>query len=143
MRRREETAERSLTRRGFLAGALSLGVVAGFPPAPAAVASTAEDGVRAVIVAYERAIEAKDLDLFRSVKPNLSPEEEKRLRAAFASTGRHEVEIAVVSIHVDGKTAVAHLSRRDTLEGSIVSSFPQTLKMAQGPGGWIIEEIGR
>lgn len=99
--------------------------------------------MRAVIVTYERAIEGKDLDLFRSIKPNLSGDEEKRLRAAFASTGRHEVEIAIVSIQLDGKTAVARLSRRDTLEGSIVSSFPQTLRMTLGPGRWVIEEIGR
>jgi hypothetical protein len=29
------------------------------------------------------------------------------------------------------------------LDRSIVSSFPQTLRVSQGPSGWVIEEIGR
>jgi len=108
-----------------------------------AAGSSAEEAIRTVITTYGHAIETKDLDLFRSVKPNLSADEEKRLLAAFASTGRHEVQITVVSIEVAGDRAVAQLSRRDTLEGSIVSSFPQKLRMALNAGAWTIEEIGR
>ena len=102
-----------------------------------------EGAVRDVIASYEQAIETKDLELFRSVKPNLSPEEERRLEVAFESTGSHEVFIKIVSIQIDGERAVARIARRDTLEGSIVSSFPQTLKMVWRSGGWVIDEIGR
>lgn len=105
--------------------------------------SGAEQGVRGLIDSYERAIETKDLDLFRSVKPNLSADEERRLEVAFQSTGSHEVLIKIVSIEIDGEKAVAQIARRDTLEGSIVSSFPQTLSLTRGPEGWVIEQIGR
>jgi hypothetical protein len=102
-----------------------------------------EAAVRGVVADYERAIETKDLSLFRSVKPNLTGDEERRLRKAFESTRTHEVVITIDSIQIQGETAVVHLSRRDTLDGSIVSSFPQTLRLQHGPHGWAIEEIGK
>ena len=105
-------------------------------------AAAAEEDVRRVIASYERAIETKDLELFRTVKPNLSGDEERRLQAAFGSTGSHEVAITILSLQIEGEEAVAQLARRDTLEGSIISSFPQTLELVRASGGWVIEGIG-
>ena len=122
-----------------LAVALGSGTVAGAEASDAA----AEDDVRRVIDSYERAIETKDLELFRTVKPNLSGDEERRLQAAFSSTGSHEVAITILSLQIEGEKAVAQLARRDTLEGSIISSFPQTLELVWVSGGWVIEGIGR
>lgn len=102
-----------------------------------------EDAVRRLLVSYEKAIETKDLSLFRSVKPNLSAEEEKRLRKAFDSTRTHEVSISVETLECQEGHCLARLTRRDTLDGSIVSSFPQTLRLTQGHDGFVIEEIGR
>ena len=99
--------------------------------------------MREVVGRYERAIETKDVVLFRSIKPNLSGEEEKRLRRAFESTRSQEVTITIESIRFEGSRAEARLARRDTLDGSIVSSFPQTLRLSQTAEGWVIEEIGR
>jgi len=118
----------------------SLGAVA----SGAASASKAqEDAIRRVVASYEQAIETKDITLFRSVKPNLSAEEERRLRKAFGSTRSHEVVITIEAIDCTESTCVARLTRRDTLDGSIVSSFPQALRFGQGAAGWVIEEIGR
>jgi hypothetical protein len=102
-----------------------------------------EDAVRRLLANYERAIETKDLALFRSVKPNLSAEEERRLRKAFGSTNSHEVTITIEALDCQESHCVARLMRRDTLDRSIVSSFPQTLQLGQGPDGLVIEEIGR
>jgi hypothetical protein len=102
-----------------------------------------EDAIRHVVASYEQAIETKDIGLFRSVKPNLSDDEERRLRKAFGSTRTHEVVITIEAIDCKESTCVARLMRRDTLDGSIVSSFPQALHLNQGPGGWVIEAIGR
>jgi hypothetical protein len=102
-----------------------------------------EDAVRRLIASYERAIETKDLELFRSVKPNLSADEERRLRKAFDSTKTHEVSIMVEALDCQDTNCVARLTRRDTLDRSIVSSFPQTLRLSQSPEGWVIQEIGR
>jgi hypothetical protein len=131
-------------RRAWLGG-LSLLVALGAPlVASGAAASRAqEDGVRRLIAAYEKAIETKDLQLFRSVKPNLSADEERRLRKAFDSTKTHEVAITVEALDCQEARCVARLQRRDTLDGSIVSSFPQTLRLGPGGEGFVIEEIGR
>ena len=102
-----------------------------------------EDAVRRLLLSYEKAIETKDLTLFRSVKPNLSAEEEKRLRKAFESTKTHEVTISVEALDCADGRCLARLVRRDTLDGSIVSSFPQTLRLAPATEGFVIEEIGR
>ncbi len=99
--------------------------------------------MKRLLTSYEKAIETKDLSLFRSVKPNLSAEEEKRLRKAFESTRTHEVIISVEALECQEGHCLARLTRRDTLDGSIVSSFPQTLRLTQGPDGFVIEEIGR
>ena len=102
-----------------------------------------EEGVKRLLATYGRAIESKDLALFRSVKPNLTMEEEKRLRRAFESTKTHEVRITVERLDCHEKGCVVHLSRRDTLDATIVSSFPQTLRLTQSPEGFVIDEIGR
>ena len=133
-----------LRRAGRKSGRLLAVVLLAPVLAHAAAATKAqEDAVRRLLMSYERAIETKDLPLFRSVKPNLTSEEEKRLRKAFDSTRSHEVMITMDSLDCQEARCVAHLLRRDTLDGSIVSSFPQTLRLGQGPEGLVIEEIGR
>ena len=127
-------------RRGWLLAAVLLAPLA----AQAATATKAqEDALRHLLASYERAIETKDLPLFRSVKPNLSSDEERRLRKAFESTNSHEVAITVEGVDCQDARCVARLMRRDTLDRSIVSSFPQVLRLNEGPAGWVIEEIGR
>lgn len=102
-----------------------------------------EEGVKRLLATYEHAIESKDLALFRSVKPNLTGEEERRLHKAFESTKTHAVTITVESLECSERSCVVKLSRRDTLDATIVSSFPQTLRLSQTPEGFVIEEIGR
>ena len=53
---------------------------------PSGELSTEAISIRKVLEVYVRAVEAKDLQMFRTVKPNLSEEEEKRARAAFPPT---------------------------------------------------------
>jgi len=107
------------------------------------VTKAQDEGVKRLMAAYEHAIESKDLALFRSVKPNLTAEEERRLRKAFESTKTHEVTITVEGVECQDRSCVVHLIRRDTLDASIVSSFPQTLRLTQSPEGFVIDEIGR
>jgi hypothetical protein len=112
------------------------------PPTPPP--SSPEDiAVRKVIADYGRAIETKDLGLFKTVKPNLSPDEERRTRLAFETVKSQVIKITVVSVDVQGTDAVVRVSRRDTINGSLVSSFPQTFRLARGKAGWSIQEIGK
>jgi hypothetical protein len=110
--------------------------------ATASPATPEEAAISAVIADYARAIETKNLELFRSVKPTLTPAEEQRLRAAFANAESHSVKFTLQSIEVKDPKAIVRLARRDTI-GSIVASFPQTLALRRGPKGWTIDEIGK
>lgn len=144
---------RSWVLAGFVASAAMLVVrpaAAGYDLAPESpVALPAGDlpteaaGIRKTLEVYVRAVENKDVQLFRTVKPNLSDEEEKRARAAFKSVQSQVVRISVLSLDVRDGHAIVKVARRDTLNGSIVSSFPQTFQLAKEPSGWAIQDIGR
>ena len=101
-----------------------------------------EHPVLRVLEAYVRAIEVKDVDLFRTVKPNLSTEEERRARKAFDSLQSQTIVMTVLSVEVRAASATVKVSRRDTINKSIVSSFPQTFALDRARDGWSIREIG-
>jgi hypothetical protein len=102
-----------------------------------------EAAVRKLLGDYARAIESKDLGLFRSVKPNLTKEEESRLQKAFASVQSQVVKITIQSIQVQVRQATVRVLRRDTIDSATIASFPQTLLLDRGQGGWTIREINR
>jgi hypothetical protein len=112
-------------------------------PATAAASSPDETAIRKVIADYAKAIENKNVELFKTVKPNLSVDEEKRARAAFASIQSQVVKITFLSIDLKETQAVVKVTRRDTINGSIPGAFPQTFTMSKGRTGWVIEDIGR
>jgi hypothetical protein len=111
--------------------------------AAAAVESPEEAAIRKLIADYARAIESKDLGLFKTVKPSLTADEEKRAKAAFSSIQSQVVKIVFVSIDVKEHQAVVKVTRRDTINGSIPGAFPQTFNLSKGRSGWVIDEIGR
>src|SRR5262245_5690678 len=111
-------AGRSLLAHAFRRGGAMLLLLA--PVAAAADGTKAqEEGVKRLLTTYEHAIESKDLALFRSVKPNLSAEEERRLRKAFESTKTHAVTITIEGMECQERGCVVHLIRRDTLDATI------------------------
>ena len=100
--------------------------------------------IRGVVRTYERAIETKNVDLFRSVRPGLSAAEESRLRASFSQIDSQQVDIVVEELRVDGRSATVRLSRRDTfMSGGRRQSNAsrQTLRFEKTAAGWIITEI--
>jgi hypothetical protein len=115
------------------------------PPAPTVqeTAASTEQAVRRVISDYGRALETKDLDLFRNVKPNLSGDEEKRLRESFRAVKSHEVGISVDSVKIDGPRALVRVSRQDTINGNAMKPVQQTFHLLSRDGAWAIESIGQ
>jgi hypothetical protein len=97
--------------------------------------------VRHVIAEYGRAIEEKDLGLFKRVYPGLSPEAEKRLRDAFQA-GSQTVRITIGDVQISGAQATVRVTRQDTIDGQS-RTFPQTFRLTKGPSGWIIHDIGK
>ncbi len=103
-----------------------------------------EAAIRKVTGVYARAIENKDLSLFRSIKPNLSSEEERRLQAGFRAVARQRVSLTVQSIQRRGDEATVVLRRRDTIEvdrRQQTTESQQTLTMARARGSWVILDI--
>jgi len=114
------------------------------PPITANPAATAHDpAIRQVIAEYARAIEGKDLALFRAVKPNLSGDEEKRLQDAFKAIKEQQVGISIDSIQVDGAKATVRVSRQDTINGKRMREMHQTFRLVQAGPGWTIQQIGQ
>jgi hypothetical protein len=110
---------------------------------PSGSLPTEAAGIQKLLEAYVKAVEAKDVQAFRAVKPNLSEDEERRVRAAFKSIQTQVVKINVLSLDVKEGKATVKVARRDTINGSIVSSFPQTFLLAKLAAGWTIQDIGR
>jgi hypothetical protein len=102
--------------------------------------------IRRVVGIYERAIETKSVDLFRSVRPSLSAAEESRLRDSFRQVDSQQVDITIDDIRIDGRMATARLSRRDTFVTGgrrQMQSSRQILRFEKTTAGWIIREIGQ
>jgi hypothetical protein len=92
-----------------------------------------EAAIRQVLATYERAIETKDLALFRQVKPNLSASEERVLSDAFRNADSQQVELTVQwrdIIMVRGRSQ----------DGK---SRPQRFVMSKTGGKWVIVQIGQ
>jgi hypothetical protein len=132
-----------LTVAGLAAAPLEAGVVVVAGSAFAGSRAQAEEkALRRALEAYVSAIEAKDLAAFRAVKPNLTAEEERRARKAFDSLKSQAIVMTVNAADVQDATAIIKVSRRDTINGGIVSSFPQTFTLVRAREGWTIQEIG-
>ncbi|MDX2194071.1 MAG: hypothetical protein NW201_11990 [Gemmatimonadales bacterium] len=115
-------------------------------PAPPVERESDEAGVRRALRVYEQAIENKDLALFRTVRPDLSQDEEKRLRASFQQVERQHVELRVEGVTVTGDRADVRVSREDTIQSggrAQTSRSTQTIRMARRGDAWIIVSLGR
>jgi hypothetical protein len=113
----------------------------GPPPSPAVDVDAA---IRGLIATYARAIETKDLALFRSIKPNLSADEQRRLQAGFQAVSSQRVALTILSIDRHGDDAAATVRRRDTIEiGGRTQTVDtqQTLQLARARGGWVVVAI--
>jgi serine/threonine protein kinase len=114
-------------------------------PAPTGASSENDDAaIHRLIASYARAIESKDLTLFRTIKPNLSAQEERRLREGFRDVTSQRVAITVLSITRRGDEASVAVRRRDTIQAGgrqqTVES-QQTLRVSRVNGGWVITDI--
>jgi serine/threonine protein kinase len=103
-----------------------------------------EAAIRRVVAAYARAIESKDVALFRTVKPNLSRAEEQRLQQGFRAVTSQQVNITPTSITVHERDASVVSERRDIIDAGgrrqTVNSR-QTFLLSRTATGWVIADI--
>lgn len=102
-----------------------------------------ETAIREVLDNLKRAIEDKDLALYKRIRPGLSADEERRLRDAFQNVNSQQVEYSINSIEVKGDRAELKVTRGGRVSGQSVPTTRQTLKLVRTPSGWIIDEIGQ
>jgi serine/threonine protein kinase len=103
-----------------------------------------EAAIRRVVATYGRAIETKDLQLFRSIKPNLSGDEERRLQQGFRAVTSQRVTLTVSSIDRRGDAATVVVQRRDVLDIAgrrQTVDARQVLTLSRAKDGWSIVEI--
>jgi hypothetical protein len=114
-------------------------------PTPAAAAPGADErsAVLRVIAEYERAIESKDLGLYRRLWPTLSGAQEKSLRNAFDVTQQQDVRITLGSVDVKGAEATVRLTRNDVINGKPVAQIRQTVSLVKQDEVWTIRSIGQ
>jgi hypothetical protein len=113
---------------------------------PSRTASADEDeaAIRRVTASYARAIETKDLALFRTIKPNLSREEERRLQDGFRAVTSQRVALTIVSLEHTGDEASVRIKRRDTIQAGgrpQTVDTEQTLQLTRTAAGWVILAI--
>lgn len=113
------------------------------PPA-APTAEEDEAAIRRVIATYARAIEGKDVALFRSIKPNLSREEERRLEDGFRAVTSQRVNLTILSIDRRDDEASIVLRRRDTIQvggRQQTTESQQRMMLARRGRDWTIVDI--
>jgi serine/threonine protein kinase len=115
------------------------------PPAPAAPSAQEDEAaIRHVTATYARAIEEKDVALFRSIKPNLSREEERRLQEGFRAVASQRVNLTILSMDRRGDEASVVLRRQDTIQAGgrqQTTESQQTMTLARTGGRWTIVQI--
>jgi hypothetical protein len=102
--------------------------------------------IRRMVATYARAIETKDLALYRSVKPNLSSDEQRRIEEGFRAVASQQVTMNVISIDQRGSDATIRVRRRDTIQAGgrqQTGESLQTMTLTRTASGWVIKEIGR
>jgi serine/threonine-protein kinase len=115
------------------------------PPTTSAPPPTLGDeaAVRQLVASLERAIEEKDLALYKKLRPGLTPEDERRLRDAFNNVSSQQVDYSVDAISFDGDKATLHVTRTGRVSGQAVPPIRQVLRLARTATGWVIAEIGQ
>jgi tRNA A-37 threonylcarbamoyl transferase component Bud32 len=115
--------------------------------APVAVADAPSDEalIRDVLRDYERAIETRDIALYRSVVPGLTSAEERALLDSFRNV-EAEVDIRVDSLVVEGDTATVRVTRRDvarTRDGrqAPAGTSTPTFRFERSARGWVITRV--
>ena len=103
-----------------------------------------ENAILAVLATFERAIETKDVTLYRSTRPNLSAEEQRRVEEGFAAVESQAVTLQVQSIDIVGDRATVTVLRQDMIRFNGLEQTQQsmsTMMFARQGDGWVITEI--
>jgi hypothetical protein len=103
-----------------------------------------EQAIRQLVATHGRAIETKDLGLYRSIWPTLSPEQARLVQEGFRAVTSQRVELTVVNITRQGNEATVTVRRRDMIQAGGQQSTrdsQQTMTVARQGARWVIVNI--
>jgi hypothetical protein len=96
-----------------------------------------------VVANLKKAIEDKDLGLYKKVRPGLTADEERRLRDAFQNVASQQVDYAVDAVAIEGDKATVRVTRSGRVSGQAMPAVRQVLRLTRAESGWVIVEIGQ
>jgi hypothetical protein len=114
--------------------------------APPSANDSDDTAIRRVVATYARAIETKDVALFRSIKPNMTPEEQRRIEEGFRAVSSQRVAITILTVNRKDQEASVRLKRSDTIDAAgrqQTIDTQQTMTLIRSGPAWIIRDIGR
>ena len=111
----------------------------GGPPPPLGARGD-EPEVRRVLDVYRRAVAARDFDLFRTVFPGLTADDEQRLRGNLGPGGPQPLVMRVEQLTIDGADAEARVVFIDP--APVRPRLSQILGLAKRDGTWQIVRLG-
>jgi hypothetical protein len=115
------------------------------PPPPAVARQDPQADVRSALEQYRRAVETKDLALLQQVRPGLSSNELRQVRAAFDNTRQHRIELEIQAIEVSGDLATVKGRRRDSFESGQGQLYRNealfTYQLRRRADRWVIDSL--
>ena len=114
-------------------------------PAATAPATPAPDptvGVRRAIERFRQALVSRDMALYREVMPELSSDQEKKLRDYLQSLKSYDVAIQILAVHLGANgTATAQITRQDTMNGRQGPRQNMTVELVGRGNDWSIRSM--
>jgi hypothetical protein len=124
---------------------LALPLVAGAQPGRSVRFKLDPIGIQAALDTYRQAIETKDMELLRRIRPGLSSAEIERFEQAFDQVDALQVTLTIQSMTASGDAAVVKGLREDRFllkDGTTLhNEAPFTYTLTETPDGWVIVSI--
>ena len=108
------------------------------PPTAAPTVNPHEAGIRQALLAYEQAMEGKNVAQLQAVWPSV---EAKKFEASFKAIKSLDVGLKVDSIETTGGQAVVRTSRQDVMNGQRTPAIKQVFRLSQAADGWKIDSL--
>ena len=110
---------------------------------PALTPPRADVEIRRVLDVYRRAVSARDFNLFRSIYPEMTADEEQRFRANLGPGAPQPLVMRVEQLAVTGDTAEARLVFLDPAPGRPARPpLAQFVGLGRRESGWVIVRVG-
>src|SRR5262245_19171153 len=121
------------------------------PAQPSAAAAPApatgpQAEIRALLDSYVRAVETKDVEMLRRIRPNMTPKELNQVRGSNEVKKSHKLDLRVYNITISGDDAEVDGLREDVIVlndagQTYQTETPFSWTLKRGARGWVIDQL--